>query len=298
MKTNIRKESAIAVVATILLFMSLIGVVMYKSSNASLKSDLDTERLKSESLLSEKLSINKEIHKLKGEMSSLMGKNTELDKFLNSANKTLASKESEIKALKKENLTVKSLQKQLAEIKGIKKDLEKQIAALNMNMEEMARNNRKTEELNNTIANLQSENAILDENTKLLSALVAQNFRVESLKGKKERLTVNSKATRKLMVGFDVPQNVTEDVSFKITTPEGKLLNSNDKSISYRVIEDKDSMMENDFYVSLSPSIGDFDVSKRIEMSYKPKEKLSSGIYKIDIYNRDLKLGSCQIRLK
>lgn len=290
MKPKLNREKVIAASVTFLLFASLIGLLVYQSSNKSLKEILNSTKLKSETLLSEKLNLDKEILRLKRTMADMAGKSTEIDRLLVEANEKLSQKETEIKTYKKENQKVKSLQNQLAAIQKIKSDLEEQIASLNMNNNQLANYN---EELNRSIASLQNENKTLKENMAILSTLVADNFRVESIKGNKDRLTVNARKAKKLVVGFDVPPSIAEDVSFKITTPKGELFTSKDDRITSTIIEDERSLL-----ASMSPLTGQFEISKRIEMVYKPEKKLSSGIYKIDIYNKDTKLSSCQIRLR
>ena len=290
MKSKLNREKVMAASLTFLLFVSLIGLGLYQSSNKSLKDLLSSTKLKSEALLSEKLILDKEINKLKRSMSDLEGKNSAIDKLLADANVKLTQKETEIKAYKKENQKVKSLQSQLAEIQKIKSDLENQIENLLINSNLLT---DKNSELNSIIASLQNENKVLKNNMELLGSLSADNFRVESIKGNKDKLTVNARKAKKLIVGFDVPPGIAEDVNFKITTPSGQLYTSNDNRISSSIIVDERSLL-----ASMSPITGEFEISKRVEMVYRPENKLISGIYKIDIYNKDTKLSSCQIRLK
>ena len=73
--------------------------------------------------------------------------------------------------------------------------------------------------------------------------------------------------------------------------PAGKII-EDDKSISY-IIHENEMLV-----ASLSTLSGQFEVTKRIEMTYKPKERLQPGIYKIDMYNNKAYVGSCQIKLK
>lgn len=291
MKSPVIKAKTIALTTVILLIVSIVGLGLLQKSNKSLKTILSETKLKTETLLSEKLMLDKQIEKFKNELAQLNGKNKELDKYLIEANNKLGQKETEINALKKQNLQVKSLKKELADLAKIKSNLENQIASLNLDKEQLMADNSK---LNKTNSMLQNENLALNDKIKMLSAL-ADNYRVESNKGnKKEKLTINSKRTKKLMVGFDIPQNIIADVQFKITTPQGKVIASKEgNSITTRVIEDGSN-----FLASNSGYNGDFEITKRIEMAYEPKEKLTSGIYQIDIYNKDLKIGSCQIKLK
>ena len=67
MKSLINKQKFIAAIVVALLLASLTTAVIYHQSNKALKSELKEEKLKSETLLSEKLALAKEIEKLKTE---------------------------------------------------------------------------------------------------------------------------------------------------------------------------------------------------------------------------------------
>ena len=43
--------------------------------------------------------------------------------------------------------------------------------------------------------------------------------------------------TKKLNVAFDVPNNLTEAISFKIVTPSGSTINPDDKSMSWYFVQ-------------------------------------------------------------
>lgn len=99
--------------------------------------------------------------------------------------------------------------------------------------------------------------------------------------------------TKKLTVSFEIPQNMSDDVKFSIVTPTGKKINSDDKSLTYNFIDDGRNLT-----ASLSPYSGEFEISRRIEMTYTPDKKLEAGIYKIKILHKDANVGNCQVKLK
>jgi len=170
---------------------------------------------------------------------------------------------------------------------NLKTDLEKQLNAVNANL---ARVNSENEKLNKSITDLRAENEELAQNLKILSSLTADNFLVETTRGK-GKLTVKAKRTNKIAVSFAVPANVTEKLSFIITKPDGKQITDNDKAISFNVID-------NDENLYASTNNDDIKVSKKIEMVYQPKEKLRPGTYKIEIYNGNKYVGASNVRLR
>ena len=286
-----KKEKLTAGILTVLFVASIITSGIVFKSNLSLKSGLDDEKLRSESLLSEKLALDKEIEKFQKEMSLLKGKNQETDRLLASANQQLAEKQKIIASLTKENATVKDLKKQLADIQKIKSDLDKQVAMLQeANSKLLAEN----EGLQQSILDLQGQNAALAQDLDLIRNTNADNFQVLTTKGKKnEKLTINAARTKKMSVNFEVPKTYTDDISFRITTPDGKTISAEDKSLTWVFSEDSKIMT-----ASLNGGPGDIEVTRSVNMTYAPKEKMKSGTYRIEILNHGEYLGSCRVKLR
>ncbi|HNQ83926.1 MAG TPA: hypothetical protein PLW31_03230 [Bacteroidales bacterium] len=289
MKMN--RERVIAATTTILLVASLIGTGYYYRTSGTLKSGLNNEKLKSESLLSEKLALAKEIEKLKSDISQWQGKSQESDKLLAEAREKIEAMEKTMSWLRKENATVASLKKELNELKQLRTDLEAQLAELERKNKDK---DNQIEALHAEVIALKSERDGLKSDVAALKANITDDFRVETLRGKKnQKLTLNARKTKKLMVSFEIPQSMSDNVRFTIETPNGKEIKSDDKSLTYNVVDDGRNMIAN-----LSPYTGEFEISRRIEMAYKPDQKLEPGIYKIKIYHKDTYTGSCQVRLK
>lgn len=286
MKT-IEKEKLIAGGAVIFLIVALIATGVFYNSNKTLTKQLNTEKLNSEMMLSQKLELQKEIEAFKEKVASLNGKNAELDKFLTSTTQKLLEREAELKKIKRENGNVKQLKKQLAELEDMKKDFESQLVVLNESIQKLTaeKNN-----LNKTIASLQEENKQLAENLKIISSMTADNYMVETTK-RKDKLTVVARRAKKMSVSFKVPDNVVDDISFKIIKPDGKVVEGKDNGIAYRVLNPEEGLMA-------STEGGAIQVSRKIEMTYQPKEKQKPGIYKIEMYNADKYVGTVNVRLR
>lgn len=289
---KVMKNKVIVGSLTTLLFVAIIGLLYLQDSNKSMSDLLDGAKLKSERFLSEKLSLDKEIDNLKKQKITLGSKNSELDKLLASTNSALAKKEKELKAVQWDKNKSKKLEAELAEIRKVKGELENQIA---MHNETIKRLRGENELLSMNAASLKKQNEALIANSKVANAINANNWKVETTKGKKDRLTVVARKTNKISMGFDVPQNLVENINFKITSPNGASLPEGDR-LSYVVIDN-----DSDFVASISPYIESYGgVTKRIEMTYRPKakEKLVAGIYKIDVYEKNVYINSYQVRLR
>lgn len=290
MKTEINKTKVIAATSTFLLFASLTGVVYLNNTNQSMSDILDDTRLKSERLLSEKLSLDKDISSFKNQMAALKGKNGELDQHLQKVNAQLTKTEKELKNMQWDKSRSRQLENKLAEVTRMRNDLEKQISGLNATIGELRGNNQ---ELLSTIATLEKNNQELSANYEVLRALVADNYRVDATRGKKDKLMTSARRTQKLTMSFDLPQEVVENLKFNITTPDRETVSSSNGEISFHAVEDGSGLI-----ASATATGSDFVITRRIEMSYQPSKKLKKGIYKVDIFNDDKKIGSCQIKLR
>lgn len=284
-----KREKSIITAAVILLLAAILGIGYFYSANKSITSILNKERLYGEKTLSEKLALEKDIDAFKTKINAMSGKNDELDKMLAATNQKLSDKENEIRRIYRENGNIKALKKEIAELTQLKKDFELQAASLNemiksLNKEKMA--------LNETIAALQSENKQLAANLDILSSMTSDNFLVETTK-KKGKLTVMAKRARKMTVSFNVPNNVSENISFKIIKPDGSKVDGKENGVAYRVVNPEEGLT-----ASTSAVIETVKVSKKIEMTYQPKEKQKPGIYKIEMYDGDKYIGACNVKLR
>ncbi len=287
MKTVEKRDRIIAAASTALFVIALVGMIIIHDSNRSLEDMLNGAKLKNENILSEKLSLDKEIKNFKAQLAALQGKNKELDKYLAAANADLAKREKELKAANSN----KTSAKELANLKKMRGDLEKQISALTAQIASLESTNA---DFSSQLASLTAKNKELMANNELMKAFAANNYRVETSRGKNEKLTVVARKTKKLKMGFDLPQTVVENIQFKIKTPEGKVIDKQEDGLTATIVDMEDG---SDLIASLEP-MGDFEVTKRIEMKYEPKKKLSKGVYTIDIYNGTTYMVSCQIKLR
>lgn len=290
MKTS--KEKLIAGVLTVMFFTALSFALFYSADNKVLNQGLKDEKLKSEKMLSQKLALSKEITTLKSEIHSYQGKNKQLDTKLTDMYTKLTAKENELNNItKQKNISEAKFKKQVNEINDYKKQFQNEIAKLNQSLEDLK---FKNSNLQNTIASLEKNNGDLNKRNDFLNKVAGNNYGVEAHK-KNEKLTINSKKTKAIMLGFDVPAHMANNLSLTVTTPSGKKYdNANSNTISYQVVDENDPTL----VASTTMMVNTNGQSKRVNLNYNPKEKFNKGIYKIDIYHEGTYLGSSQIRLK
>lgn len=290
MKTS--KEKIIAGVLTVMFFTALSFALFYSADNKSLNQDLKSEKLLSEKLLSQKLALDKDIAKLKSEIQSYQGKNQQLDSKLSDLYSKLTAKEKELTSTtKQKNISESRLKKQVDEVNDLKKQLQNEIALLNKSLDELK---LKNSSLQNTIASLEKTNVDLNKRNDFLNKVAGNNYGVEAHK-KNEKLTINAKRTKEIILGFDVPAHMANNLSLTVTTPNGKKYdNATSKTISYNILDEIDQTL----VASTEIFVDAHGQSKRVTLNYTPEEKFNKGIYKIDIFHEGTYLGSSQIRLK
>lgn len=275
------------------MFFTALGFALfYSADNNALSKDLKSEKLKSEKILSQKLALNKDIAKLKSEIQSYQSKNKQLDSKLTELYAKLTAKENELNALmKQKSLSESKFKKQISELNDNKKQLQNEISGLNESLEDLR---FKNSYLQNTLASLEKTNKDLNKRNDFLSEVASDNYGVEAHK-KNEKLTINARKTRAIVLGFDVPAHMADKLSLTVTTPAGiKYDNVTSSAVTYEVITEEEPVL----LASTDIMIMNNGHSKRVALSYKPKEKFKKGVYKIDIHHEGTYLGSSQIRLK
>jgi hypothetical protein len=288
MENKLQQQKIITAIIIALLLISTVGVIFYRKSNSSLKGDLRDEKLRSEALLSEKLSIEKETIKLKNDIQNWMGKSQKTDRLLEEALEKIQGMESTIGRLRRENSAMAVLKKEFEALKGIRDQLEKQMALNESN------SSSRIKELQQELTSVKGE---LDQLRTAYNAKpdnLTNDFRVETSRGKqKPRLTVNAARTKRLALSFEIPESLSNEVTFNIITPQGRIIKSGQPGLTVRILDDNRNLT-----ASLSPVSGTFEISKRMEMTYKPDKKLEPGIYQVNILHKDNKIGSCQLKLR
>lgn len=273
---------------TVLFIASLIWLMNTNRVNNSLEAGLQTQKLKSESLLSEKLLLEKDIDKFKSQLTKMTSDNAELDRLLRHTKQQLSDQESSFNRMKRENATLSKIKKQRQQLEALKNQLENDLSTLKHSYDALvARNN----ELHNTVASLEARNKVLTDDLNRAMFASIDHSQIQAVRGKSEELTVKGKRTRKLIANFELPAHF-KNLTFRIADSNGTFLSNDKGTLAFTATPSDKSIT-----ASADPTV-DAHKLQNVEVVYVPKEKLSAGTNTIEILNENLYVGSLKVKLK
>jgi len=268
----------------------LLGFMLMVIFNGKNKKNLRAEKLVSENLLAGKSQTEAELARLKNDFNTLKQQYDENAKQLAESNAKIADDEKRINSLSREIRTLRGNSRELEDLKKTKADMEKEIARMKLDNENLNTRNR---ELQDRLAAMESEQNKLAEQLEKANLYDSDNFLATATRGKKtEKVVIFASRAKKLNVAFEVPQSLTENISFKIVTPSGSTV-SDDKAVSWVLINDSRNLT-----ASLSAVTGEFEKSRKVVLNYTPKTKLEKGEYRIHILSNGNNIGNCRMVLK
>ncbi len=294
MNTGTRKERTVAGITAFILLASVVSSVYFMGTNSTIKVRLNDERLKNELLLSEKLSLNKELYQAVDRIHVINENRLESEELYAHASLKLTEKEKELARIKMENAKVKDLREQLTDVREMQDDFMHQITVLKMQNETLE--NENFEQLESmSLWQLEREDYMKQIKAATANSMIrVDNHQVDAFKyTTKEKSTVKAKRTKKLVFIIDVPQNIASDIGFNLTTPNGKVITDKSKNLSWKVVNNDDSLLA---------SINQFDnevvASNEVKLTYTPIIKMKPGVYKIGILHKGKNIGNCRVRLE
>ena len=289
MKTKITKnQSALVVLA----MLAVIFSGMFFISHSVQKSKLKREKIRTETLLSEKLELEKNREISQKELAALKSKHASLVNKMKETTALLSTRENEIKKLAAESATARELKKKNAELEALRHQMEADIDSLVMNMDRLMQEQLLAQK---QLEAMKSSNDFLSLKNAMLEGMLSDNYRVEALKGKNEKLTIAARKANTLVSSFDVPAGMGEAIHFKVITPEETEISSLDNRFaSVKIHEYEENLMASISGGTTEPNT----FSKRAELIYKPHQKLSRGIYRFMVYDGDNYMGSVQLKLR
>jgi len=294
MNTGTRKERTVAGITAFILLASVVSSVYFMGTNSTIKVRLNDERLKNELLLSEKLSLNKELYQAVDRIHVINENRLESEELYAQASLKLTEKEKELARIKMENAKVKDLREQLTDVREMQDDFMHQITVLKMQNETLE--NENFEQLESmSLWQLEREDYMKQIKAATANSMIRiDNHQVDAFKyTTKEKSTVKAKRTKKLVFIVDVPQNIASDIGFNLTTPNGKVITDKSKNLSWKVVNNDDSLLA---------SINQFDneviASNEVKLTYTPIIKMKPGVDKIGIFHKGKNIGNCRVRLE
>lgn len=269
----------------------LLGLILAIGTNGRNKKNLRTEKTTSEALLFEKQKLEGNLEKLKSDFSVLKQQSDANDKLLSETNSKIAENDKRINALTRDNRILRGNSKEFEELKKAKNNLDMAFSLLEF--EHQALLGQKND-LQNSLNTLEAEKRSIEMQLENAQLYNTDNFLVTATRGKKtERVVIRASRAKKLNMAFEVPQSLTETISFKIVTPSGSTINPEDRAVSWTFPLDS-----RNFIASLSSITGEFEQSRQVVLNYAPKTKLAKGEYKIEILSGGNNIGNCRLMLK
>jgi hypothetical protein len=291
MNMEIKNQKTLTYALVVAIALLLIGLFLTIGFNSKNKKSLSVEKQTTEKLLSEKISLDNQLSKMLDDYNTLKDKSIANSKLLADIQTKLAENEKKITSLTGENRSLRSNKKELAELIKTKEALDKEYVQLKSDNERLLTQSR---ELQNSIKSLEAEKNDLTAKVEKAQSYNTDNFLVTATRGRKtERIVIRASRTKKLNMTFEVPQNLTETISFKIVTPTGTTINSDDKAISWYV-----PLELRNLTASLSSVTAEFEKSRQVKLRYASKAKLIKGEYTIQILSNGNNIGNCRIMLK
>lgn len=281
-------QKTVIYIGAVILAVLLLGLIFTAVSNSKNKKNLQAERANSERLMTEKSTIQNDLDKVRQDISTLKTKSEENARLLSDTETKLADTEKRMRSLsaqsaRKSKAAEEEFQKQKAA-------LEKEYADLKLNYDKLMSQNG---DLQKKLTEMESQTNDLLEKLKMMNTFNSDNFQVMGTRGKNDKQVIVARRVKKLNVNFEVPQSLTESISFKIITPAGTTISPEDKLLSWIFPPDLRNIT-----ASLSPISSEFEESRRVSLTYAPKEKLVPGEYKIQIFSNSQNIGNCRIKLR
>jgi|WetSurMetagenome_2_1015567.scaffolds.fasta_scaffold78434_3 myosin heavy subunit len=264
-------------------------------SNSRNKRNYNAEKRQNEFVSSQKLQVSQDLDKVKSELSALTTKNESDIKELAKSNSKLTETERRIALLSKENSSLNNDKNELMQLQKSKSDLDRAYADLEL-IQETATSRIK--ELENSEILLEAQKKELSDNLINAEKYRTSNTELYGSRGnRKDKLTFIARRTKKLNLIFDVPQSLSEPITFSITTPDGKTIIPDNKTLTSSIKQDSNYLTAS--LSSIPPSTpGKLYPSQKVTMVYTPKEKFGAGIYKIQILSNGKNIGNCRLKLR
>lgn len=287
MKT-LTNPKLIAAITTAVCVASLVWLMNTNHVNDSLHTGLRDEKLKNEKLLSEKLLLERDIHRANDQLNVLKAENGSLDGKVRAAEQRLREQEAAYHELKKkQNASLASVKKHRDELALLNRDLESQVRQLQTANASLLTENA---QLQHTVASLQEKNRLLVNDLHLAMQSVMDHTEVHAVKKRQERLTVKAGRTKKLVATFEVPASL-KNLKYRLVDPGGAILSHDHGTFASRVVSSSELTASTEAMSrGANPQV--------VEVIFSPAKKLKPGLYKLEILNDDLYVGSMKVTLQ
>ncbi len=279
---NVNTYRAI-ITGMILLFAGCVVVlVISRETINTLNTGMNQLKLKNESMLSEKLLIQKSLDK-----QSL--KNQALDKQKQLLEDSLKSSRLSLGSLRISN---RDLSQTLSASRRKQKKQAEKISSMKQTLIDDQKITKRTEEANriktDSISTLLAINTALRQQCELAATRTIDHVLIFAASAN-NKFTVKAKRARKLVARVDVPADFINPV-FVLTAPDGNVVNNEDGLVARELVTSPE------LTASIGPTAASFN-TKTMEVVYQPRHKLKAGTYVLQVRDGDKHVGSVMLLL-
>ena len=285
-----RSTKIVAAVTTVLLIASVVWITGLLGRNARLADAVRSEKLSRETMLSEKLQLEKEIAKLHVEQSAQKEIVGELNHQQAALSGRLRVKDEQIRALNRLYTPAEVLRKQHRLLEKDRNELVQKVTDYQASLRDLQSEHN---DAVRTVALLRDQNLSLAGQLRAAQMQSLNDVRIEALT-RRNGLTVRARNIRSLVVSATVA-NVVDKPVFRIITPEGRILSTEDGNVVTRIIDNDVSLKFAGLQKGVLPQAA---LRRRLEMVFTPKLRLAGGTYTVQVLNDDIVIGSLQTKLR
>ncbi|MFN8347388.1 MAG: hypothetical protein U0X91_20455 [Spirosomataceae bacterium] len=300
MKWTLQNSKIIAAGLAFLLTAGVIGGLYYWDKSDKLAGKNDRLSLTADSLLSAKLTLERDINDLNLELGTLQKDNLATVQKLGNTQKLLHRKNEAFAKLRQESTSqqedIQALQGQMAELTALKNELQAEVEKYRQEKTEWASHQdqfRKENEALQTQINTLTEQMShkVDKNQ-----VVADHFRVDVLKNN-NKVTAKAKKARTVLVSFMPPSTWLnqgkQDVFLSMTDQKGQPLPGVVRRITVTADDTTDEVPVHALQtVDFGPNL------QKIVFEFDPAESVPEGVYKARIYTTHAYLGAVEFHLR
>lgn len=289
METAKKSINYMSIIAGSALMLSIASIGFLWNAKKSSEEELLAERLQIKSLIASKELLQNDLIKAESNFQ----KKIESEKLLKENEVVLLSK---IAALEANIRKIANGDKKLIAANEQLKKLRIELADVRERYQsQQSKWENEKNSLNAQIAHLERNNLTLTDKLKKVKAPNADYFRIEALRGKKNKQTRKAKRTHKILVSFNLNETIPSDhgtVYLSLKGPNNERLPSQNLEM-LQLMKDEESVK-----VPVHAKAPLKHVSKgRQEILLETTTKLKPGVYQADIFTENGHVGGAQIKL-
>lgn len=256
-----------------MVIVAMLGWTMQERSlRSAVKKDLDKERLRTESLTAENLSVEKDRDQARKQADHLNAQYVRLTGELQSATEKTETDAGRLRQLKSE---VSARSKEYNSLQSSHEQLQHQYDAI---ASERNKLERMDEQLHAEIFSLRTDNTNLRQELDASKRYRYDSPMIRATRGANNKLVVKASRAKKLLSTISLTNQV-DDLKIVVVDPGGTTMTEREGLASSRVLsKGKDVQV--------------------VEIAFTPKRKLQPGLYQIEVVSGEVHIASLQVPLQ